>query len=144
MIKTFRGQLADAGQDRIRLSTIKGKVGYRINKFQIISETPTDVSTECVVQIWKSSQGTPAATINFTDNELLGVGVWTSNTAATSNPDNMTIIFDREIFNQDIFITHQNTTGSSPCNYYLELEAITLDDKAAEYTILKDIRTQKQ
>ena len=140
MIKTFRGLLADAGQDHIRLQTIKGKVGYRIVKFQIISETPTDVSAECVVQIWKSSQGTPLATINFTDSDLLGVGVWTSNSTATSNPDNMTIIFDREIFNQDIFITHQNTTGSSPCNYYLELEVIPLDDAGAEYTTLKDMR----
>ena len=26
-------------------------------------------------------------------------------------------------------------------NYYIELEVIPLDDKAAEYTIIKDIRT---
>jgi len=33
VVKTFRGLLADGGQDRIRLSTIKGKVGYKIAKF---------------------------------------------------------------------------------------------------------------
>ena len=30
VVKTFRGQLEDGGQDHIRLQTIKGKVGYRI------------------------------------------------------------------------------------------------------------------
>jgi len=40
MIKTFRGLLADGGQDRIRLSTIKGKVGYKIAKFEGFPNTP--------------------------------------------------------------------------------------------------------
>ena len=40
MIKSYKGSLPDGGQDRIRLATIKGKVGYRIVKFQIIAEEP--------------------------------------------------------------------------------------------------------
>ena len=140
VVKTFRGLLADGGQDRIRLQTIKGKVGYRITKFNVITETPTTVSAESVVQVWKTSQGTPVATINFTDSDLLGVGLWTSNDDTATQPDDMTIIFDNEIFNQDIFITHQNSSGSAGCNYYLELEVIPLDDAGAEYTTLKDMR----
>jgi hypothetical protein len=50
------------------------------------------------------------------------------------------VIFDSEIFNQDVFITHEDTTGSQPCNYYIELEVIPLDDAGAEYTTLKDMR----
>ena len=34
MIKTYRGNLADGGQDRIRLKTLKGEIGYKIIKFQ--------------------------------------------------------------------------------------------------------------
>ena len=33
MIKTFKGTIADDGQDKIRLSTKKGKIGYRIIHF---------------------------------------------------------------------------------------------------------------
>jgi len=142
MIKTFRGLLADGAQDRIRLSTIKGKVGYRIFKFKVITETPTTVSAESVVQIWKTTQGTPVvASINFTDSDLLGAGLWSSGDDAIARTEDMTIIFDNEIFNQDIFITHQNTSGSAACNYYLELEVIPLDDAGAEYTTLKDMRS---
>jgi len=141
VVKTFRGMLGDGGQDRIRLQTIKGKVGYRIVKFNVITETPTTISAESVVQIWKTLQTSAVATINFTDSDLLGVGVWTTDATSLSYPEDMTIIFDNEIFNQDIFITHQNTTGSANCNYYLELEVIPLDDAAAEYETIKDLRT---
>ena len=37
-IKTFRGLLEDGAQERIRLETLDGKTGYRINKFQIMNE----------------------------------------------------------------------------------------------------------
>jgi len=52
------------------------------------------------------------------------------------------VIFDNQIFNQDIYITHTDTTGSRNINYYIELEVIPLDDAGAEYTTVKDLRTQ--
>jgi len=52
-------------------------------------------------------------------------------------------IFDNEIFNQDIYITHdENSPNNTTCNYYIELEVIPLDDKGAEYTTVKDLRTR--
>ena len=36
MIKSFRGKLADGGQDRIRLSTNDGLTGYKITKFELL------------------------------------------------------------------------------------------------------------
>jgi len=54
----------------------------------------------------------------------------------------MTVIFDREIFNQDIYITQSEQSGSQSLNYYLELEVIPLDDAGAEYTTLKDMRAE--
>jgi len=142
MIKTFRGLLADGGQDRIRLSTIKGKVGYRISKFQVVSYEPMSVASKCVVKIYTSEQTLPTtATVDFTDSELLGMGLFTTEgTSAQQYPEDMIIIFDYSIFNQDIYITHQNKTGSGSCNYLLQLEVIPLDDAGAEYTTLKDLR----
>jgi len=140
MIKTFRGLLADGGQDQIRLQTIKGKVGYRIFKFQLIGKTPSSVTHTSTVKIYKTQQTTVDATIDFTDSDLLGVGLWTNSSAPANAPEDMTVIFDSEIFNQDIFITHDEANSNKPCNYYLELEVIPLDDAGAEYTTLKDMR----
>ena len=139
MIKTFRGLLADGGQDRIRLSTIKGKVGYRIVKCQIIGAEPGQQHMEHTVKIYKDEQSTINNAINFSDSSLLGAA-YIQDADAYANPSSIEVIFDREVFNQDIYVTHEDTTGSEPCNYYIELEVIPLDDAGAEYTTLKDMR----
>jgi len=141
MIKTFRGLLADGGQDRIRLQTIKGKVGYRIVKFQIISETPSAAAPESIVKIFTEEQSSATALINFTDNALLAAAYY-SGADVPSQPQDIIIVFDKEIFNQDIYITHLDNDASVNMNYYLELEVIPLDDKGAEYTTVKDLRTR--
>jgi len=139
MIKTYRGLLADGAQDRIRLQTIKGKVGYRIVKFQVIQEEPGELSIESTVKIYKSEQTTINNTVNFTDSDLLAVALWQKQENLAYPPTD-TIIFDNEIFNQDIYVTHEDVTASGSCNYYIELEVIPLDDAGAEYTTLKDMR----
>jgi len=141
MIKTFRGLLADGGQDQIRLSTIKGKVGYRIVKYSIIARQPGAQSQESVVKIYKTEQSTIDGVVNFTDSDLLAVGYYRDN-SNDIYPQSLNIIFDTEIFNQDIFITHSDVGGGGNlCNYYFELEVIPLDDAGAEYTTLKDMRS---
>jgi len=141
MIKTFRGLLADGGQDHIRLQTIKGKVGYRITKFQIISPSPSTITSESTIKIYKTKQTSVTGAIDFTDSNLLAVAFWSSNSGATYYADDMTVIFDSELFNQDIYITHEEQVGSAGCNFYFELEVIPLDDAGAEYTTLKDMRS---
>jgi len=145
MIKTFRGLLANAGQDRIRLQTIKGKVGYRIVKFQIMPKQPGNVAQESVVQIWKNqitTVPTSTETINFTDSDLLaaGIGMY-GGLSGNTVPFLETIIFDNQVFNQDIYITHTDNESTQDINYYLELEVVPLDDAGAEYTTLKDMRS---
>ena len=141
VVKTFRGLLEDGGQDRIRLQTIKGKVGYRIVKFQIMGETPYEAANaEHIMKIYKEEQSSVTNTIHFTDNALLGVSILNSASAGYTNPSTPVIIFDMEIFNQDIYITHIETTSSVSCNYYIELEVVPLTDSDAEFTTLKDIR----
>jgi len=139
VVKTFRGLLPNDGQDRIRLSTIKGKVGYRIVKFQLMASDPGGAAYENVVQIWKSKQTTIIATVDFTDSDLLAAG-YLEGDASRQYTDAVTVIFDTEIFNQDIYITHLDDDQTSTVNYYLELEVIPLDDAGAEYTTLKDMR----
>ena len=138
VVKTFRGLLANDGQDRIRLQTIKGKVGYRINLFQVMGpNSSTDI--EHVLKIFKIKQSTISSSINFTDSNLLAVAVITDSTGRETLPTPI-IIFDKEIFNQDIYITSKADDNAANINYYLELEVIPLDDTGAEYTTLKDMR----
>jgi len=139
MIKTYRGILADGEQDRIRLQTIKGNVGYVITKFQVIQKTPGAAHAEAVVKIYKSSQSTIDGIVNFTDSDLLGV-VFYNKSDSVTYAGSTTIIFDSEVVNQDIFVTGEQVGHSDPMNYYIELKVIPLDDAGAEYTTLKDMR----
>jgi len=139
MIKTFRGQLADGGQDRIRLSTIKGKVGYKIVKFQIMPDDPNQATVKHVMKLYKTSQSTIDDSVNFTDSDLLGAAIYAEAPTSAISSHGL-IIFDQEIFNQDIYVTNFEPTNNQPGNYYLELEVIPLDDAGAEYTTLKDMR----
>ena len=143
MIKTFRGLLADGGQDKIRLSTKKGKIGYRIVKFQIINNAPGLANQESIVKIYKIPQTTVDALIDFSDGNLLGTAFLSIGSSVTY-PSDIEIIFDKEIFNQDIYITHSETGGDLSCNYYLELETETLTDNAASVSTLRDIRLNPQ
>ena len=143
VVKTFRGLLADGGQDHIRLGTNKGKVGYRIVKLDIITPAPGTASAEHVVKLFNSFQSTIDALINFSDSDLLACAITHDYTSAHQKGWLQHIIFDNEIFNQDIYVTHSEASGSSSVNYYIELEVIPLTDHAAEYATLKDIRTQR-
>jgi hypothetical protein len=142
VVKTFRGLLADGGQERIRLSTKNGKVGYRIAKFQIMAPLSTGSSRANGVSIWKTEQtsvSTSAISPDFTESDLLAVAlnVWDNSQPHLSS---LSVIFDNEIFNQDIYITNTETIATGDCNYYIELEAIPLSDQGAEYTTIKDLR----
>jgi len=141
VVKTFRGLMADGGQDRIRLSTIKGKMGYRIVKFQVMGQD-SSTSYEAVCKIFKETQTSVTTTINFTDTTLLAAAIYQQNATGQTYPVDQVTIFDNEIFNQDIFITYTTSYASGTLNYYIELEVIPLDDKSAEYTTVKDLRTR--
>ena len=136
VVKTFRGVILHGGQNRIRLQTIKGKVGYRIVKFQVIQLEPGQVNVELTMKIYRHQQTTINNTVNFSDSDLLAVNYY------QSEKPRVEIIFDNEIFNQDIYLTLDDISGEDDAgNYYLELEVIPLDDSGAEYTTLKDMRS---
>ena len=139
-ILSYKGLLASGGQDIILLSTKKGEVGYRITKFQLMPEKPGTTSYEHVMKLWKDPQSTVDEPIDFSDNRLLGAAYTEGNDSANHIGNPVTVIFDQEIFNQDIYITHFDAKDSLACNYYLELEIIKLDESQAMVATLKDIR----
>ena len=141
-IKTFRGLLADQTQQRIRLSTKKGKVGYRIVKFQILPNAPGTIPFESVVKVFKNEQTTLSGTIDFSDGNLLAAAYGMGNQGSDNTDNLFDIIFEQEIFNQDIFVTNYDVDTGMGQNYYLELEVINLSSNSAEYTTLKDVRAR--
>ena len=142
MIKTFRGLLLDGAVNRIRLSTKKGKVGYQIKKFQVIAEKPGQDALEATVTLNKINF-TPLNIIDLSDNNILAVGFYAGNPAAYNYPTSQVLIFDQEVFNQDIFIGN-NDLSSNAMNYYVELESVPLTDNAAAVSTLRDIRLNPQ
>jgi len=148
MIKTFRGLMADGGQDTINLHTNDGKTGYRIVKFEIFPNEPGEQSTENTVKIYKVEQpeigsSTPPVfadnTVDFSDSTLLAVAYY-QDEPNTAYPSALNVVFDTEIFNQDIYITAVDTSGSQFINYYFELEQVPLDLNEATVATLQSIR----
>jgi len=114
--------------------------GYKIVKFQVIGSAPGAANYEAIVTISKASF-TPGTAIDFTDSDVLGVGWYSGHSSANSFPTEQIIIFDQEIFNQDIYIG-QNDLQNNSMNYYLELEQIKLSAAQAELLIVKDLRKE--
>lgn len=144
VVKSFRGLIADGGIDTISLHTNDGSTGYRIVKFQLMGHNPGDNSLgsyEHVVQIFKIPQSSASATIDFSNQTLLAAGLCFGNTSPQFN-DTTSILFDNEVFNQDIYITHVDEDAATPVNYYIELEQIKLDLNENTVATLKDIRNQ--
>jgi hypothetical protein len=145
MIKTFRGQLADDGQDKIRLSTKQGKIGYRIVKFQLMGRQPAGSDQESIVKVHKRKQtATLTSIVDFSDSSLLAVGYLETAADAKTEYQPQIIVFDIEVFNQDIYISHVDNESGSKVNYYLELETIALSDNATLVATLSNVRLNPQ
>ena len=140
-IKSFRGLIADGAIDTITLHTNTGSKGYRIKKFELMANEPGQVAGYHTIKIYTIPQTTTSVNneIDFSDNTLLGAAYLTADTNPAYPPGNV-IIFDNMTFNQDIYVTHVDTSGSGPCNYYIELEMIKLDLNENTVATLKDIR----
>jgi len=143
MIKSFRGLLGDGAQDTILLHTNKGEMGYRIVKFQLIGIDCSE-DMETTVKIFKTDQTvgtlTITADINFSDNTMLAAAIWSQHSDAHGSPEDLSVIFDQEIFNQDIYVTNKGVTYTKSINYYIELEQFKLNLDESTVATLKDVR----
>ena len=139
---SYRGTIAMGQEDRISLATIQGKVGYKISRFEILPTVPggSGVTVEHIAKITKVRDPNIGPTVNFTDADLLGVVYYQDHENAGYAYND--IIFDNEKFNQDIFINITDAAGgTSPCNYYIELETMDLSEVEATMLTLKSLRT---
>ena len=146
MIKSYRGKLPDGGQHTLNLHTNDGKTGYKLVKFQVIPALPGTAAGEHTVQIFKVKQTTVptgTAVIDFTDNTLLGAAIIGNSTNITNAGGGDIIVFDNEIFNQDIYVTHTEANSDGECNYYIELEQISLTEDQALVAIVKNLRNEQ-
>jgi len=139
-ILSYRGLLADGGQDTILLSTKKGEIGYRIIKMQVMHAEPGQQSAEHTIKVYSVSQTVINNAVDFSDTNLLAAAHIADHADVAYALDTI-VVFDQMIFNQDIYITHEDTRGSEHCNYYLELEVIKLDESQAMVATLSDIRS---
>ena len=134
---SYKNRLPMDVEERIRLKTIQGKVGYKIKKFQIISQAPGAASHELVGKIRLTPDPNVGPTVDFSDGDLLACSF-----QMDQEVGNDVIIVDTEIFNQDIFVQIGSANSSSvEANYYIELEAMSITDIEATMLTLKNIRS---
>jgi len=119
MIKTFRGKVADGGQDTVVLHTNNGSTGYRIVKLEVIAPTPGAVNAELVTKVYTKSQTSVDGAIDFSDSTLIACAYWQESSSHDA-PQSQTIIFDRVTFNQDIYVTCYDGSASNATNYHIE------------------------
>ena len=138
---SYAGQIAMGTEEKINLRTIRGKVGYKITQFQIISNQPGD-NYEYVAKIFSKSQvGSISALVNFTESDLLAVS-YLKEGSGTNQGVNDIIIMDNRVTNQNIFVTIADASSNTiPCNYYIELETMALSDIETTKLTLQSIRT---
>jgi hypothetical protein len=138
---SYKGKLDIGLQDRIALKTMKGKVGYKITKFQLFPNTPHAANTALVSKIFKTDQtGSISPVVDFTDSDLIAVSAYEDN-SNDARQQHETIVFDNEMVNQDIFVTMDDADSNTvPGNYYIELETMNLDDIEATMLTLKSLR----
>jgi|TARA_R110002153_G_scaffold181610_1_gene334914 hypothetical protein len=136
-IISFRGLIADDGIDTIVLHTNNGAVGYRIVKFKLFPNIP-NVNQSSLASIFKVEPTAALPTADFQDNRMVASALYTSR-ESNFNSD-LNVIFDNEIFNQDIYVTHVDINGTRSVNYYIELEQMPLDLSENTVATLKDIR----
>ena len=130
-MKIFTGKLTSdnnsTNQDQIHLSGGDENTCYRLHDLKLLATSESaDISP--VVKIYKNKQSAVDENIDFTQAGLLGAAIYRQD-SGNNYPPQQTILFDNEIFNQDIFITYKdNETASASVNYLLVLEEIKAKD----------------
>ena len=129
-IKTFRGLLADGGQDQIYLAGGDASTGYRIVKFQVMPNNPAGQDPEAIMQIFKTKPASAPGTIDFRSDDVLAAAYYSGGSSVSYTQDSV-IIFDKEVINQDIYITCYDDSDNESMNYYIELEEVKMSNAEA-------------
>jgi len=120
-VHSFRGLLADGGQDKINLERQNVNIAYRIVKFALFpGDPPGTTPRDSAVSIWREEQSSVVVGVDFTNTDLLGAGLWFNGTYETDD----VVIFDNILFSRNIYVTHFDSIGSGAMNYYIEIEEV--------------------
>ena len=122
-VHSFRGLLADGGQDEINLERQNVNLAYRIVKFELLPALPGTSSYEDVAKVYREEQSSITAAIDFTDPDLLAAAYLEGNNA-NSSIDHLNVIFDNVLFSRNIYVTHVDADTGASCNYYIEIEEV--------------------
>jgi len=125
-VHSFRGLLADGGQDEINLERQNANLAYRIIKFEVIAASPGDKTQESTIKIYREEQSSVTATIDFNDTDLLGATIY-HDTSNENYPVSIVVIFDNTLFSRNIYITHKDHMVAELINYYIELEEVPVN-----------------
>lgn len=141
-IKTYKGKLPIGEQEKIHLSTNDGLTGYRIVNFQLFPSNPGQANYELIGKIYLTDQtGKITDTVDFSESDLLAAIYQAGKSSENVQP--IVTVFDKETFNQDIFIYITDiSAATNPANYYIELEQFKLDLNSSTYHTLKNIRSR--
>ncbi len=124
-VHSFRGLLADGKQRKIRIQGPVGAIAWRITKFQGASTTPGAVEAANVLKVYRESQSSIDATVDFTDAELIAAIDFRQHTNENYGVTANIIIFDNALFSRDLYVTQKDVADNDvPLNYYLELEEV--------------------
>jgi len=134
-VHSFRGLLVNGGQDEINIEGSVGAIAWRITKLNLMPRDPGFANQEALVQVWREKQSTVpttagSATVNFSDGKLLAAGWMPEGNVApvtTVGRGAINIIFDNALFVRNIWVTNTDNEGNAnSCNYYIELEEVTI------------------
>jgi len=123
-IHTFRGLLADGGQERVRIQGATGEIAWRINKLEIIGIRPSSTVQESTVKIYREKQDSVTDSIDLSDTNLLAVAYRETYSSSTGGGDESVIIVVTDLFARNIYVTHEDGSSGGACNYYIELEEV--------------------
>jgi len=122
---SFRGLLADGGQDKIRIEGATGEIAWRITKFELLPNTPGVAEYMHVGKIYREEQSSVDGVIDFTNTELLAAGYLVGSNA-TNTTESLSVIFDNALFTRNIWVTNKDIDLVQSLNYYIELEEVKL------------------
>jgi len=126
-VHSFRGILADGGQDKIRIQGPVGNIAWRITKFEVMPNYPGGATQESICQVWREEQlslVTSSATINFENDELLAAAYYVQYGLPAAGQNTAIVTFDNALFVRNIWVTHTDNDSAALINYYIELEEI--------------------
>jgi hypothetical protein len=130
----------------VETAFVPSKRKKRMTKFNAagMPKDPMTLDQENVLKIYKVKQTTVDGVVDFSDETLLAALCVKYQADVAVGQGTPHMIAEHEIFNQDIYITHEDVAaGNRPCNYYIELTQFELSEHEAAVATLKNLRNNQ-